>query len=279
MIFDSFDKKILIKKIIVLITLILVAVLSITKLSTLATSPKVHASTIQELDDKKIQVLGLTTSVALASTALSAIPGDVATPIAEELSELTTPLFVIVCTLYLEKFLLTTLGYVSFTWLIPIACVCIGFAVLCKQENWRLIAIKLGAKLAIFAMAAYAIIPFSVKVTNMIETTFEESISQTFDTIGEISQEAQKTTEDENKDKNGFLDFLSGIGEKATELTESAKNALSVFVDAIAVLVITTCCIPIAVILFFVWIIKLLFDISIDVSTLKKLIPHKSMME
>lgn len=277
MIFDRFDKKVLIKKWIVLITLILVAVVSVTKLSVLATSPEIHATTIQELDDKKMQVLGLTTSVTLASTGLSAIPGDVATPIAEELSQLTTPLFVIVCTLYLEKFLLTTLGYLSFTWLIPIACVCIAFAVFCEQENWRFIAIKLGAKLAVFAIAIYAIIPFSAKISNMVEVTFKESISQTFDTIGEISEEAEQTTEDE--DKKGFLDFLSGIGEKATELTENAKNALSVFVDAIAVLVITTCCIPIAVILFFVWIIKILFDVSMDVSILKKLIPHKSMIE
>ena len=49
----------------------------------------------------------------------------------------------------------------------------------------------------------------------------------------------------------------------ATELVESVKNALSVFIDAVAVLIITTCIIPVAVILFFVWLIKMLFGIEI----------------
>lgn len=265
-----FENKILLKKIIALVALIVVAVLSVTVASKYATSPEVHAATIKELDDKKMQVLGLTTSVTLASTAISAIPGDAATPIAEQLSELTTPLFIIICTLYLEKFLLTTLGYFSFSWLIPIACILAGIYILVDHENIKTIAMKLAFKLAVFALAIYAIIPLSVKVTNMIESTFDESISKTFETIDEIAKEAEESAEEE--DTSGFLDFLSGIGDKATELTESAKNALSVFIDAIAVLIITTCCIPIAVILFFVWIIKILFGINIDIKKSYKLI-------
>ncbi len=272
-----FENKILLKKLVALAALILVAVLSITVVSKYATSPEVHAATIEELDNKKMQVLGLTTSVTLASTALSAIPGDAATPIAEQLSELTTPLFIIICTLYLEKFLLTTLGYLSFSWLIPIACILVGIYIFCEHENFKITAIKLAAKLAIFAIAIYFIIPISVKVTNMIEATFDESISRTFETIDEISEEAEKSAEEE--DTSGFLDFLSGIGEKATELTENAKNALSIFIDAIAVLIITTCCIPITVILFFTWIIKIIFGVNIDISKAKKLLPHKSIIE
>lgn len=265
-----FENKILLKKVIILAILILVAVLSVTVVSKYATSPEVHATTIQELDDKKMQVLGMTTSVTLASTAISAIPGDAATPIAEQLSELTTPLFIIICTLYLEKFLLTTLGYLSFSWLIPSACILAGVYILVDHENIKTIAMKLAFKLAVFALAIYFIIPLSVKVTNMIEATFDASISKTFETIDEISKEAEESAEEE--DTSGFLDFLSSIGDKATELTESAKNALSVFIDAIAVLIITTCCIPIAVILFFMWIIKILFGINIDMRTTYKLI-------
>ena len=60
------------------------------------------------------------------------------------------------------------------------------------------------------------------------------------------------------------MNFLKGIGKEVTGLAESAKNALSVFIDAIAVLIITTCVIPILVIMFFLWLIKMLFGITIN---------------
>ena len=55
-----------------------------------------------------------------------------------------------------------------------------------------------------------------------------------------------------------------GLAAKLMVEAESAKNALSVFIDAIAVLIITTCVIPILVILFFLWLIKMLFGITIN---------------
>ena len=102
------------QKITVLTILFIIALLSVTVVSDYATSLEVHAVTLEELDEKKMTALGLTASVTAVSTAISAIPGDAATPIAEQISELTTPLLIIVCAIYLEKFLLTTLGYVSF---------------------------------------------------------------------------------------------------------------------------------------------------------------------
>ena len=132
----------------------------------------------------------------------------------------------------------------------------------------------LALKLSVFAIVISLIIPVSVKVSTLIEATFEESISKTFETVNEISEEAEETSDDE-EDANGFLGFLSEIGDKVTQLGESAKNALSVFIDAIAVLIITTCVIPIAVIFFFVWIIKMIFQVNLDVSNAQKIFTKK----
>ena len=261
----------LIKKIIITIALLLIAVLSVTVAAKYATSPSVHASTIEVLDEKKLTALGLTPSVTVTSAAISAIPGDAATPIAEQISELTTPLLIVVCAIYLEKFLLTTMGYISFDFLIPIACVLLCIYTFCKKDILKMLAIKLS----VFAIAISLIIPVSVKVSTLIEATFEESISKTFKTVNEISEEAEETSDD-GENSNGFLGFLSEIGDKVTQLGESAKNALSVFIDAIAVLIITTCVIPIAVIFFFVWIIKIIFQVNIDVSSAHKIFTKKT---
>ena len=44
---------------------------------------------------------------------------------------------------------------------------------------------------------------------------------------------------------------------------EQFKNVLNRFVEATAVMIVTTCLIPVIVILFFAWIVKILFDVPI----------------
>ena len=107
------------KNVVIAIALLIAAILSVTVVSKYATSEEVHSSSIAALDDKKVTAMELTAGVAATSTAISALPGDAATPIAEQVSELTGPLLIVVCAIYLEKFLLTTIGYVAFKFLIP----------------------------------------------------------------------------------------------------------------------------------------------------------------
>jgi hypothetical protein len=124
-------------------------------------------------------------------------------------------------------------------------------------------------KIGVFALAISVVIPASVKMTGLIEKTFEESIAQTYESADVITDEAEKSSEEE--DSNRFAAFLKGIGDSVSDLAQSAKNALSIFIDAIAVLIITTCVIPILVILFFLWIIKLIFGIRINIPAGKML--------
>ena len=259
------------RNILMVLAFVLVAILSFTIIADYATSAEVHSASIAALEEKKVTAMELTAGVAVTSTAITALPGDAATPIAEQVADLTGPLLVVICAIYLEKFLLTTIGYISFKFLLPIACA-FGIAyIFLKRDGLRVF----SAKLALFAVVISMAIPASVSVTNLIEKTFEESIEQTYETAEEITGEAEKSTEED--DKNGFMEFLQGIGDGVSNLAENAKNALSVFIDAIAVLIITTCVIPILVILFFLWIIKLLFGVNIDMSHAKKLLPVKGL--
>ena len=262
--------KITSKKVIVFVTLLVVALLSITVVSKYATSAEVHSSAIEALEQKKVTAMQLTAGVAATSTAITALPGDAATPIAEQVSQLTDPLLVVICAIYLEKFLLTTIGYLSFKILIPIACAFGIISIFWSKGELKAFAMKLG----IFALAISVVIPASVKVTQLIETTFADSIHQTYETADEITGEAEKSSEE--KDSGSFMEFLKGIGSEVSDLAENAKNALSVFIDAIAVLIITTCVIPILVILFFLWLIKMIFGIKVDFQNMKKMIPMKS---
>lgn len=80
----------------------------------------------------------------MTSALITLLPGDTATPIAEKMADVSGYLLVVLCAIYLEKYLVTITGYVAFTYLIPIACGLWIFNLILQmlpcenwQQNWR----------------------------------------------------------------------------------------------------------------------------------------------
>ena len=84
---------------------------------------KTWDSTIEVIDQKKGNVLALTTSCVALSAGITALPGDTGTPVAEQLAQLSGNLGIVLAVLYLEKYLLTILWSVGLGILIPFALV------------------------------------------------------------------------------------------------------------------------------------------------------------
>ena len=241
--------------------LLIAAILSVTILSGVFSSPKFYSKTIRTLDDQKNTTTMLSISVAAASTALSAIPDDVASPIANELADLTLPLFIITSFILMEKFLLTTFGWIAFTFLVPLACVFGGICIYKRNE----VLLAYIRKLLILALALILIILISTRITIQVEDTFSESVSMVFSEIDGFSDEMN--TEDTDKGP-AFIKFFSNLKDDVVSLVETAKNLLGIFTDAIAVLLITCFVIPVMSALLFIWIIKLVFTVNIPVRQL-----------
>ena len=104
------------------IILIIVALFSILVVSTVVRAPDFNAATLESLNDKRDTVMRLAVTAAATSTALSMIPGETATPIANEISKLTSYFIVILGAIFLQKTLIGVVGYLSFTVIIPFAC-------------------------------------------------------------------------------------------------------------------------------------------------------------
>ncbi len=243
-------------KLISLFLLTVLAVLSVGYLSPYASSASFHSASIATLEEQKQTAMSLTATVTAASYAVSSLPNDTATPIAEQLADLTGPLLVVVCVIYLEKFLLTTTGFVSFTLLVPLACLLFGVNLFRPGEALRSWAIKV----MIFALLLFAMVPTGVTITNLVQETFQESINQTFATAEKFTEEVEVVQE---QDSSTLVQFFEGIGESVVRLFDMAKNVLSTLTDAIAVLLITTCAIPLLTLMFFVRAIRILFGLQI----------------
>ena len=241
------------KKIAIISILLVIVLLSMTVVSKIASNPENHAKTIESLDEKKSDVLKLTATSAAASTALAAIPGDATTPVANKLADL-----IILMVIFLEKYLVTLTGYVTFFILIPAACVLLASGIVLNKSVLKVLA----TKIAIFGFVVYAIIPISMNVSTMIENTYESSIEMTI-------QEAEDMTDEINemKDSEGNVieKFLSKIKDGISGILKKGENLLNRFIEAIAVMMVTSCLIPIAVLLFTLWFIRMLFGIQINV--------------
>ena len=267
------EKNLVIKRVILVLVLLAIALISIFGISKVASSPEFHAKTIKSLDEKKMTVMELTAATAGTGTALAMIPTDATTPLANQILKLSSYLLIVMGAIFLEKILLTLTGYVTFNFLIPIACFIFGIYIFTKKDILRNLAIKL----CIFGMVIFMLVPVSVKVSNLIEDTYQTSINQTIEEAQSTQIEAQETTSEESDDGGIFSglaskvqDAISSIGDNVSKLIEKGKTALSNFIDAIAVLLITSCVIPIAVLIFFIWIIKIIFGINIPIGKIKK---------
>lgn len=273
------DKKRIIGSIILVIVFISVALISIFVVSNKVSTPEFHANSLKLLDDKKMTVAKLTGAAAAASAAISAIPGDMTSPLANEIMDMASYLLIITGVIFLEKLLLTLTGLIAFKFLIPISC-CLGIIfVFWKKEVIRNLAIKLS----VFGLLIFIVVPTSVYISSWIENNYQDTIYLSIESAENINVVEEK--QEEQKDEGFFKGLLNKAQEVAETVTtgveesvEKAKQALSNFIDAIAVLIITTCVIPILVIIFFVWIIKIIFGISINVPV-KSMIKKKKKVE
>lgn len=230
-------------------------------LAKVTTSSKFNQNMINYLDNKKMTVVGLTTATAGISMALAVVPGDATTPIANQILKLTSWLAIITGAVFLEKILITLSGYVAFKILIPIACLLFIIYLLIKNKTAK----SIGIKLTIFAIIFWLTIPASIEVSNLIENSYHDTINQAITSVDKIDEnDAEENQSNENESfGEKFKNAMNSLGNETKKLLAKGEKVLSNLIDAIAILIITSCIIPILVFLFFIWIIKLIFGIDL----------------
>ena len=295
--------------------LLLVAILSITVVGKYVSAPENHQKTIASLDEKKQTVMELTAASTVTSALITLLPGDTATPIAEKMADVSGYLLVVLCAIYLEKYLVTITGYVAFTYLIPIACGLWIFNLIFANATVR----KLAAKLAVFGLTISLVVPASVKISDLIGDTYQAQIEATIEdakntqnilensdlvddtnateTTGIGTTEASGTvTGNVQEENNNFgsvsnifgwakdaissaKDSVANVVENVTisteELVQKVENSLNHFIEAVAVMIITSCVIPMLVLLLFFWMVKIVLDVDLSGVKIKGMLPER----
>lgn len=238
------------------------------------TSTRTHAETIAALDEKKATVMELTAASTAASAAITLIPGDTATPIADKVADLSTRFLIVLCAIYLEKYLVIITGYASWYLLIPVGFILLAVGLLLQKGGIRQVLMQLSTKLIVLGLAIALVIPASVKVSSIIEETYSSSIQQTIDSATQATEEIESAAQ--NTNKNG-LNIFNSLQQGVNDAARNLEQVLNKFMEAIAVMIVTSCVIPIVVLLFFWWVVKAIIGIRLPpVQRFAGYIPEKA---
>lgn len=252
---------------------ILIALISIFIIAPAVSSEKYTGKYMETIDANKESVMKLTASSTSVSVAISALPGDFATPVSEKLADLSMGFMVVLCAIYLEKFLISITGLIVFKWMVPAVCLLSMFGFVLKIKRLK----DLAYKIAVIALAIVLVIPASVSVTKAIRNVYGDTIDETIKSaelsasLLKESMEAENVDESTAKGLGKVVESLKNAGDTVasgtSEFMKYLERLASRFVEAVAILIVTSCIIPLLVIVGIAWFIKIVFvpDLMINI--------------
>ena len=237
---------------------------------------KTWDSTIEVIDQKKGNVLALTTSCVALSAGITALPGDTGTPVAEQLAQLSGNLGIVLAVLYLEKYLLTILWSVGLGILIPFALVLFAVS-LGIHGRWSTSTVlrRVATRVLVVAVIGMALVPASVWVSQKVDETYRVSIEQAeqkaADAADSDSSKASKKKTESTESKNVLEQLADGASGLVTSVTSGAKQMtdeivqqVTDLIEGVIVMIVTSCVIPLLVLAAFLWLGHTLLGIDIS---------------
>lgn len=261
--------------------LLALALVSIFLLAKIAVSPEFVSPMDEALDSQQSSAMAMAGSASALSIVLAAVPTDATTPVANQLANLSSFFVISIAAVILQKALITVVGYVAFTYLIPLAC---GLGITYLVFRWESVRI-IAVKLALFGLTIVAVIPASIAVGAGITDSYGRSVEETLaaaDTAAEKAEALTVPKEDRSEASgnvfeqaeealDGAVQSVTGAINGGLNAVEDVKNeavaSLNSFVERTALLIVTTCIIPVLTVLTFAWLIKLFFSFDTRVGS------------
>ena len=264
------------EKAIIAAVLAAVALVSLIVFANIASNPETYTGIIGTLDEKKGNVMMLATTTTAASAAISALPNDMGTPIADKLVDFSSYFMVILAVIYLEKFLLTTLGFLGFGILIPVAGALFAVAVFLRRGTLTRVNLqRLGTKLAAFGLALALVVPVSVWLTDNVDATFDESLAASNAAAQEATEQLEESAQAAPQEDQGLLGGIAsavqegwnGLTQGAQQALDSLGDQLNTMIDTLAVMIVTSCLIPLLVLILFLQLVKIITGLDFGGAT------------
>lgn len=232
------------------VVLIVMIIISFTFGQLVASSPAHHAKRIDYLEEKQNNAKALIGAASVTALLISLTPDDMATPNADQIANIGKDFLIVLAAVTAEQYMLTITGFIAFCIIIPIGLFLLLLYLIFKGDTWK----QLGVKLCIFGLVLYSIVPVSIRISGLIEDTYQEAVNETLKASEELKQEfdlAEAETEgldlsefegdEETEAKKPWYEAVAGtisdagnaVGETISGAAEGAKRAVGSVVGAV----------------------------------------------
>lgn len=241
-----------------------VAVFSICVLAAVIPETKFVESSVESLEKSQTTVKEFMGATIATSLAISALPDDFASPLANELAGMNRYFVLMLIVIFAERLLVVEGIGIAFRYVVPLACGLYAVASLTGKKFLKVFAYKVG----IFGAALILVVPCSTHFTDVVGKEYlayvDETIAETkagADKINEVTDGGDADETIFEKLSEAFKTAIEGVN----DLIAYFNNAIKKCMNSIAILIVTTVVMPFLTLLFFKWLLKELFRISIPV--------------
>lgn len=253
---------------------LLIGLLSVFVLSDIIPKTKFVQHSIDNVEQSRNTVMEFSGAVLATSIAISALPDDFASPLANIMAGMEKYFVFILMVLLIEKIILMEGTKLAFLIIIPAGCIIYTIGYYCR----KVFCINLGKKLTILGCALFLVIPCSTYVTEYVCADYMEYVNETIEDTKNGSEAINGVMEEEDSEQTIF-DKLSGAFETAIQ---GVKDLLSYFnnmirkcINSIAMLIVTTFVLPLVNLFIFKWLLGELFHINLTIPKFRSFFKKK----
>lgn len=252
------------------LSLLLVAALSFFVATAVIPKTGFVKSSLESVEESSATVMKFSAATLSTSLAISALPDDFASPLAESLSDMNIYFIAILVILLLEKLLIQYGVKMAFAVLIPLSC---GMGLICmwrKKNLWKGFAIRL----CVLALAVAFVVPCSTHITKYVAADLTAYVDQTIAETEDGADKLNEAMEDDGEARTIFeklSDLFHSAIRDINDLMLHFQNTIRRCMNSIAILVLTDIVMPLLTFFLLRWILKELFQIVIPMPGRKKL--------
>lgn len=252
-----------------ILILILAAVFSFFIAASMLPETGFVQGSLESLEESSDMVMKFSAVTLSTSLAISALPDDFATPLAESLSDMNIYFIAILVVLFFEKLLLQYGVKLAFVILIPAACA-VGVLFVATQRG---LLKGLAIRLCILGLAVALVVPCSTHLTDYVAADLMDYVSETIEETENDAGKLSEAMEDSSGEKTIFerlSDLFHTAVNSVSDLMAYFQNTIRRCMNAIAILILTNCLMPLLTLFVLRWILREVFQIVLPMPSLKK---------
>ena len=224
---------------------------------------------LESVEESSNTVMKFSAATLSTSLAISALPDDFATPLADSLADMNIYFIAILVMLHFEQLLIRYGVKLAFAIAIPVACGIGILSILLKKELLKGIAVRV----AVLGLAVALVVPCSTHITNYVAADLtayvENTIADTEDGADKLNEAMDGGTEEQTIFEKLSDLFQTAINDMSNLLTHF-QNTIRKCMNSIAILILTNCLMPIVNFFILKWILKETFHIALPMPQMRR---------